>query len=86
MMNLVKGKKDKFGRYDLKGLEWRRNQFQDMIKRNWTDLSGEDVDNLVKKMRADGFYGECIPKGWKPKSVDAYCGCIEDIENYDYNQ
>ena len=66
------------------GEEWRRNQFQDMIKRNWTDLGGEDVDNLVKRMR--DRHGMYIPKGWKPKSVDAYLDCIADVENYDYNQ
>ena len=66
--------------------EWRRNQFQDMIKRNWTDLGGEDVDNLVKRMRVYEYLARCIPKGWRPKSGEAYCGCIADYKNYDYNQ
>ena len=77
-----------------KGEEWRRNQFKAMIKRNWIDLSGEDVDNLVQKMR-DSFVGsgmgwrpvsDYIPKGWRPKSGEAYYQCVADIENYDYNR
>ena len=66
------------------GPEWRREQFISLIRRRWEEFDDDDLDKLVKFMRRG--YEKYIPEGWRPKSGEAYIGCVSDILNYDYVQ
>ena len=50
MAEIVKGKGNRRDGYDLKGLEWRREQFKGLIEKKWIECD-DDVKRAVKENR-----------------------------------
>jgi len=53
------------------GPKWRQNEVERLLAEKWTDLSEDDVGDIVILMRTTG-YKQDIARDWRPRSAEEY--------------